>query len=53
MIEIVDARGSRRIYEGRHRPGERIPPQKITVVSATTARILVDGEVQARRQYLP
>lgn len=53
VIEIVDARGSRRIYEGRHRPGERIPPQKITVVSATTARILVDGEVQARRQYLP
>lgn len=53
VVEVSDAEGSRTIYEGRHRPGERIPPQTIRVSSETTARILVDGKVHARRQYLP
>jgi beta-lactam-binding protein with PASTA domain len=53
VIEVSDADGSRTIYEGRHRPGEGIPPQTIRVSSTTTARILVDGKVRARRQYLP
>jgi len=53
VIEVTDADGSRTIYEGRHRPGEGVPPQTIRVASATTARILVDGKVRARRQYLP
>ena len=53
VIELADADGSRTIYEGRHRPGERIPAQTIRVVSATTARMLIDGKVRARRQYLP
>ncbi len=52
-VEVVDEHGSRIIYQGRHVAGERIPPQSIKVVTATTARILVDGEVRARRQYLP
>ncbi|UCC68117.1 MAG: protein kinase [Armatimonadota bacterium] len=53
VIEVVDEDGSRIIYRGRHGPGERIPQQTIRVVSATTARILVDGKVCAKRQYLP
>ena len=53
VIEVSDANGSRTIYEGRHRPGEGIPPQTIRVSSTTTARMLVDGKVRARRQYLP
>ena len=53
VIEVSDADGSRTIYEGRHRPGEGIPPQTIRVSSTTTARILVDGKVRAERQYLP
>lgn len=53
LVEVVDENGSRKIYQGRHRPGERIPAQTIRVASATTVRILVDGEVRARRQYLP
>ena len=52
-IELSDDSGRRRIYEGRHRAGERVPPQKIHVSSATTARIYVDGKLQAERQYLP
>jgi serine/threonine-protein kinase len=52
-IELSDDSGRTRIYEGRHRAGERVPPQKIHVSSATTARIYVDGKLQAERQYLP
>ncbi len=52
-IEVADENGRRKIYEGRHRGGERIPPQKIRVTSPTTARIFVDGKLRAERQYLP
>ncbi len=52
-IEIIDENGRRRIYQGRHKPGERIPPQKIRVTAKTKARILVDGKVRAEREYLP
>jgi len=52
-IEVSDEAGTRTIYEGRHRAGERIPPQKVTITSATTARIFVGGSVRAERQYLP
>jgi serine/threonine-protein kinase len=52
-IEVADENGTRRIYQGRHRPGDRIPPQKITVTAPTTARILVDGELRGTREYLP
>ncbi len=52
-IEVADERGSRRIYQGRHRPGDRIPSQKIKVTAPTTARIFVDGKLQGTREYLP
>jgi len=52
-IEVADEQGRRTIYAGRHRAGDRIPPQKVTITSATTARIFVDGKVRAERQYLP
>jgi len=52
-IEVSDEKGSRKIYEGRHRAGERIPPQKVQVTSPTRARIFVDGKLRAERQYLP
>ena len=52
-IEVADEQGRRTIYEGLHRAGERIPPQRVTITSATTARIFVDGKVRAERQYLP
>ncbi len=52
-IELSDDTGKTRIYEGRHRPGDKIPPQKIRVSSPTTARIYVDSKLQAERQYLP
>ena len=53
VVELVDESGRRKLYEGRHRAGEHIPPQKIVVKSATTARILVDSKLRAERQYLP
>ncbi len=53
MIEVADESGTRRIYQGRHRPGDRIPPQRIKVTAPTTARILVDGKLQGTREYLP
>jgi serine/threonine-protein kinase len=52
-VDVTDDDGTRRLYEGRHRPGDRIPAQRIRVVGATTARILVDGEVKATRHYRP
>jgi serine/threonine-protein kinase len=52
-IELSDDSGRKKIYEGRHRAGERVPSQKIHVSSATTARIYVEGKLQAERQYLP
>jgi serine/threonine-protein kinase len=52
-VELVDETGRRRIYEGRHKAGESIPPQRIKIVTATTARILIDGRVRAERQYHP
>jgi hypothetical protein len=52
-IQVTDESGSRRVYQGRHRPGDRIPPQKIRITTPTTARILVDGKVLAEREYLP
>jgi len=52
-IEIVNDEGKRTIYQGRHAAGERIPPQKIRVTSPTRARIFVDGNLRAERQYLP
>jgi serine/threonine-protein kinase len=52
-VELVDETGSRRIYEGRHKAGERIPPQRIRIVTTITARILIDGRVRAERQYHP
>jgi len=52
-VEVADEQGRRTIYEGRHRAGDRIPPQKVTITSATTARIFVDDKVRAERQYLP
>jgi serine/threonine-protein kinase len=52
-IELSNDSGRTKIYEGRHRAGDRIPAQKIHVTSATTARIYIDGKLQAERQYLP
>jgi serine/threonine-protein kinase len=52
-IEVADENGTRRIYQGRHRAGARIPPQKIKVTEPTTARIFVDGKLLGERQYLP
>jgi len=53
VIEVLDHTGRHKIYQGLHRPGQRIPPQKITIIGPTTARILINGEVRAERQYLP
>jgi beta-lactam-binding protein with PASTA domain len=53
LVQVHDSEGSRTVYHGLHRPGDRIPPQKLTISIPTTARILVDGEVRAERQYLP
>jgi len=53
VIEIVDEEGRRKIYQGRHKPGEKIPAQRIEVTAKTKARILVDGKVEAEREYLP
>ncbi|MFB3880206.1 MAG: protein kinase [Armatimonadota bacterium] len=52
-IEVEDDHGTTQLYRGRHRPGDRVPPQKIRVISPTTARIYVDGRLRAERQYLP
>ena len=52
-IEVADEQGRRTIYEGQHRAGDRIPPQKVNITSPTTARIFVDGRLRAERQYLP
>jgi hypothetical protein len=52
-VQVLDEQGERTIYEGRHRPGESIPKQTITVTSPTTARIFVAGRLRAERQYLP
>ncbi len=53
VVEVNNQDGRRRIYQGLHRPGQRIPPQKIVITGPTTARIRVNGEVRAERQYLP
>lgn len=52
-VVVVDRQGERTIYEGRHRPGERIPPQRIRVRTLTRARIFVDGELAGEREYVP
>jgi serine/threonine-protein kinase len=52
-VVLEDEEGRRTVYEGQHRPGTKIPPQKIQVKSPTKARIFVDGELRAERQYLP
>jgi hypothetical protein len=36
-----------------HKPGEDVPPQKITITSPTTVRILLDGNVRWERAYTP
>ena len=53
VVELVDDDGTRAIYQGELRPGERIPPQKIVVDKPVVVRLLVDGQVRAERQYLP
>jgi serine/threonine-protein kinase len=50
-VEVKDDSGTRTIYEHRHRAGEAIPTQAVTVRAPTTVRILVDGEVRDERQY--
>jgi len=52
-IEASDENGRRVLYEGVHKPGEQVPPQKITVTTPTTVRILLNGEVRWERQYAP
>lgn len=52
-IEVVDDSGPRVVYEGLHKPGEDVPPQKITITSPTTVRILLDGNVRWERAYTP
>jgi serine/threonine-protein kinase len=53
VVVVEDEEGRRTIYEGRHRPSAKIPPQTIHVKSATRARIYVDEKLRAERQYLP
>jgi beta-lactam-binding protein with PASTA domain len=52
-VEVLDKHGKRKMYEGKHTPGEAIPPQRITVTDTTTARIFVNGRLRAEREYLP
>ena len=52
-IELFDESGRTKVYQARHRPGERIPAQRIRVTSSTTARIYVNGKLRAERHYLP
>jgi len=52
-IEVVDDSGRRLVYEGVHKPGEEVPPQKITITSPTTVRILLDDDVRWEREYTP
>jgi serine/threonine-protein kinase len=53
MIELSDDTGRTKLYQARHRPGDRIPPQQIHVTERTTARIFINGKLHAERQYLP
>jgi beta-lactam-binding protein with PASTA domain len=52
-IELFDESGRTKVYQARHRAGERIPTQRIRVTSSTTARIYVNGKLRAERHYLP
>jgi len=53
VVELTDQSGRQVIYEGFHKPGESIPPQKIRIANPATVRILVNGETRWQRQYLP
>ena len=53
VVEVVDAAGSRTLYEGEHRAGDHIPAQTIAVSGTTTVRVLVDGQLRAERVFQP
>ncbi len=52
-IEMLDDTGRHIIYQGQHRRGDRLPPQKVTINGPTTVRILLNGEVRWERKYRP
>ena len=52
-IEVTDDKGTRVIYEGLHKPGEAIPPQKLQIASPTAVRILINDESRWEQSYTP
>ncbi len=51
IVEISDGDTRSIIYQGRHGPGESIPPQKIPPGKAATVRIRLNGRLVEERSF--